>query len=85
VRLNGALRQENLDGAAPTPPNFGIALKGEVLTSTAFDKSRSRRPLNPARVRAALKSRRYAQRRFVYKERGHPTRSSINLITFSMQ
>jgi len=38
VRLNGALHQENLDGAAPTPPKFGIALKGEVLTSTAFDQ-----------------------------------------------
>jgi hypothetical protein len=26
-----------LDGAAPTPPKFGIPLKGQVLTSTAFD------------------------------------------------
>jgi hypothetical protein len=38
VRLNGALRQGSLDGAVPTLPKFGIALKGEVLTSTAFDK-----------------------------------------------
>jgi len=30
VRLNGSLRQENLDGAAPTPPKFGIPLKEEV-------------------------------------------------------
>ena len=27
-----------MGGAAPTPPKFGIALKGEVLTGTAFDK-----------------------------------------------
>src|SRR5260370_19797470 len=30
VRLNGSLRQENLDGAAPTPPKFAILLKEEV-------------------------------------------------------
>jgi hypothetical protein len=30
VRLNVSLRQENLDGAAPTPPKFAILLKEEV-------------------------------------------------------
>src|SRR5450631_1839579 len=34
-----SMRQENLDGAAPTPPKFGIALKGEVCTSKPVDQS----------------------------------------------
>ena len=35
-----SVRQEDLDGAAPTPPKSGIPLKGEVLTGSAFDKWR---------------------------------------------